>query len=98
MQLQSGIYSTYSDRLEDEVLRTVRNDGFDGSFWWKKMSFSSLVFYKNVNTYKCMITYLYKYMYVHSIPINIFERLFDPKIHKVGHQERLTIDRNVVCY
>jgi hypothetical protein len=91
MQLQSGIYSTYSDRLEDEVLRTVRNHGFDGSFWWKKMSFSSLVFCKkystDVNTYKYMITHLYKYMCVYPIHISIFERLFDHKIHKIGHQK-----------
>jgi hypothetical protein len=47
-----------------------------------------------------MSTHSYKYIYIHHIPINTFERLdrVDLKIHKVGHQECLTIDGDVASH
>jgi hypothetical protein len=47
-----------------------------------------------------MITYPYKYIYVHSILMNIFKRLsrFDIEIHEVGHQKRLTVDKDVTFH
>jgi hypothetical protein len=45
-----------------------------------------------------MITHLYEHMYAHLIFISIFKILsrLDLKIHKVSHQERLTVDGDVV--
>jgi hypothetical protein len=47
-----------------------------------------------------MIPYPYKYMYVYPILMNTFKRLsrFDIEIHEVGHQKRLTVDRDVTSY
>jgi hypothetical protein len=47
-----------------------------------------------------MCTYLYKYIHVHTTPMNIFERLnrFNFEIHEVGYQERLTVDGDIVFY
>jgi hypothetical protein len=41
---------------------------------------------------------IYFYKHVHSTPINTSERLSQLyfKIYEVGHQERITIDENVV--
>jgi hypothetical protein len=51
----------------------------------------------NIDIYRCMSIYFYKYMYIYPISMNISERLsrFDFEIHEVGHQERLTVDRDV---
>jgi hypothetical protein len=40
----------------------------------------------------------YKYMHTHPITMNTSKRLsrIDLEIHKVGHQERLTVDEDVV--
>jgi hypothetical protein len=47
-----------------------------------------------------MITYIYKYMHAYLIYMNTSERLsrFNLKIYEVGHQERLTVDRNVAFH
>jgi hypothetical protein len=44
----------------------------------------------------CMNIYFYEYMYVHPTSINISERLSWLKIHEVNHQERLTINKNII--
>jgi hypothetical protein len=43
---------------------------------------------------------MYKHMYVYFIPMSTFERLSRLyfEIHEVGHQERLTIDGDVVSH
>jgi hypothetical protein len=48
----------------------------------------------NIGTHICMNIHLYKYMYIHLIPMSSSKRLswFNLKIHEVGHQKRLTID------
>jgi hypothetical protein len=45
-----------------------------------------------------MSTYLYKYTYIYPIPMSTSERLsrLDLEIHEVGHQERLTVDGDVI--
>jgi hypothetical protein len=45
-------------------------------------------------------THFYKHTYAHPTGMSIFERLnwVDLKIHKVGHQEHLTVDGNVTSY
>jgi hypothetical protein len=47
-----------------------------------------------------MNTYLYEHMYAHPIIMSISERLsrLNLEIHKIGHEERLTIDGNVVSH
>jgi hypothetical protein len=47
-----------------------------------------------------MNTHLYKHMYAHPILMSISERLsqFDLEIYEFGHQERLTVDRDVVSH
>jgi hypothetical protein len=54
----------------------------------------------NIDIYRCMSIYFYKYMYIYLTSMNISERLsrFDFEIHEVGHQERLTIDRDVTSH
>jgi hypothetical protein len=44
--------------------------------------------------------YRYLYMYIHIISMSTFKRLnrFDFEIHKVGHQERLTVDGDDVSH
>jgi hypothetical protein len=44
--------------------------------------------------------YFYEHMYVYSIFISIFERLsqLNFEIHKVGHQERLTVDGDIIYH
>jgi hypothetical protein len=47
-----------------------------------------------------MSTHSYEYMYVYLILIIIFKRLsrFDLEIYKVDHQERLTIDGDIISH
>jgi hypothetical protein len=47
-----------------------------------------------------MSIHSYEYTYAHHILMSIFERLsqFDLKIHKVGHQKRLTVDGDVASH
>jgi hypothetical protein len=47
-----------------------------------------------------MSTHIYEYTYAHHIPMSTSERLsrIDLEIHKVGHQERLTVDGNVASH
>jgi hypothetical protein len=54
----------------------------------------------NIDIYRCMSIYFYKYMYIYLTSMNISERLsrFDFEIHEVGHQERFTIDRDVTSH
>jgi hypothetical protein len=50
--------------------------------------------------FEAMQHYLYEHMYAYSIFISISERLsrLNFEIHKVGHQERLTIDGDIVYH
>jgi hypothetical protein len=62
-----------------------------------------LFFYKhstNVDTHTRISTYLYKYTHAHPTHMSTFKRLsrLDIEIHEVGHQEHITVDRNVVSY
>jgi hypothetical protein len=45
-----------------------------------------------------MNIYLYEHMHAHPTPMSTSERLsqFDLEIHKVGHQVRLAVDRDVI--
>jgi hypothetical protein len=45
-----------------------------------------------------MSTHLYEYTYAHSTLMTTFKRLnrLDLEIHKIDHQERLTVDGDVV--
>jgi hypothetical protein len=54
----------------------------------------------NVDTYICMSTHPYKHTYAHHTLISISERLsrFDLEIHEVSHQERLTVDSDIVSH
>jgi hypothetical protein len=47
-----------------------------------------------------MITHSYKYTHVRPIPMSISERLrrINLEIYEVGHQERLTVDRDVASH
>jgi hypothetical protein len=47
-----------------------------------------------------MNTHSYEYTHVHPISMSTSERVsrFDPKIHEIGHQERLTIDGDVASH
>jgi hypothetical protein len=47
-----------------------------------------------------MSTHSYEYTHAHSSTMNTSEKLsrLDFEIHKVGHQERLTVDGNVTSY
>jgi hypothetical protein len=44
--------------------------------------------------------YLYEYIHTHPIHMSIFKRLsqIDLKIHEVGHQEHIVIDKYVASY
>jgi hypothetical protein len=45
-----------------------------------------------------MNTHFYEYTYTHPTAMSTFERLsrLDIEIHKIGHQECLAVDRDVV--
>jgi hypothetical protein len=47
-----------------------------------------------------MNTHSYEYIHIHPISKSKSERVsrLDPKIHEVGHQERLTVDGNVASH
>jgi hypothetical protein len=47
-----------------------------------------------------MITHSYEYIYVYHIYMSISERLrrLDFEIHEVGHQERFTVDGDIVFH
>jgi hypothetical protein len=47
-----------------------------------------------------MSIHLYEHMYAHHIPMSISKRLsrLDLQIHKIGHQEHITVDRDVVSH
>jgi hypothetical protein len=47
-----------------------------------------------------MSTHIYERTYAHLASMNTSEKLsqLDLEIHKVGHQERLAIDRNIVSH
>jgi hypothetical protein len=53
----------------------------------------------NIDTYTHISIYLMN-THTYFIPINIFERLsrFDFKIHEVGHQKCLTVDKNIAYH
>jgi hypothetical protein len=52
----------------------------------------------NLNTYTRTNTH--QYMYAHTTPMNTSKRLsrFDLEIYKVGHQERLAVNEDVVSH
>jgi hypothetical protein len=54
----------------------------------------------NVDTYTRMSTHLYEHTHVYPAPMSISERLsrLDLEIHEVGHQERLTVDGDVISH
>jgi hypothetical protein len=59
---------------------------------WFKNNFFYEHKYMSIHHYECM--------YTHCTLMNIFERLrrLDLKIHEVGNQERLAVDRKVVSH
>jgi hypothetical protein len=54
----------------------------------------------NVDTYTHMSTHHYEHMHIHHTPMSNSGRLsrLDLEIHEVGHQKRLTVDRDVASY
>jgi hypothetical protein len=54
----------------------------------------------NIDIYICMSTHSYKYTHTHSILMITSERLsrIDLEIHEVGHQKRLTVNRDIVFH
>jgi hypothetical protein len=54
----------------------------------------------NADTHTYISTYPYKYMHTHSTPMSTPEIVsqLDLEIHKVGHQERLTVNGDVVFH
>jgi hypothetical protein len=54
----------------------------------------------NADTHTRTITHSYEHTHTHSVPMSTSERLsqLDFKIHKVGHQERLAVDGDVVSH
>jgi hypothetical protein len=62
-----------------------------------------LFFYKhsiNIDIYIRIITYPYEHTYIHLTSMSTSERLsrFDIEIHKVSHQRRIAVDRDVASY
>jgi hypothetical protein len=47
-----------------------------------------------------MITHIYKYIRIHTTPMNTFKKLdqLDLKIHNVGHKEYLAINKDVTYH
>jgi hypothetical protein len=68
----------------------------DGVAWSCYMSFFK--YSTNIDSYTHTSTYSYEYMYIYLISISTSKRLsqLDLKIYKVGHQERLTVDGDIV--
>jgi hypothetical protein len=71
------------------------NDKFEASYL--------ILFFRNIlqtDTHTCISIYSYKHTYAHPTGMSTSERLnwVDLKIHKVGHQEHLTVDGNVTSY
>jgi hypothetical protein len=54
----------------------------------------------NADTHTRMSTHPYEHTHAHPTSMSIFERLsrLDLEIHKVGHQERITVDGDVASH
>jgi hypothetical protein len=54
----------------------------------------------NTYTHIRMSTHIYERTYAHPVSMNTSEKLsqLDLEIHKVGHQERFAIDRDIVSH
>jgi hypothetical protein len=55
---------------------------------------------RNIDTYICINIYLYKHTHKHSISMSTFKRLsqFNLKIHKIGHQECIAVNRDITSH
>jgi hypothetical protein len=67
-----------------------------GVAWIKRHGFFFEKHSTNVDTHICTSTHPYEYTHAHHIPMSTSKRLsrLDLKIHEVGHQERITVDRD----
>jgi hypothetical protein len=88
----SGLATVWikKESKEKSVLRAFL---LNSRFFFQKYSI-------NTDIHTRMSTHLYEHTYAHYTSMNTSKILswFDFEIHKVGHQERLTVDRDITSH